>query len=330
MVSAEYLQKLAELDNAETFGEVALRIFRHQSEHNTIYHNYIKALKIAPSSVDHWKKIPFLPVELWKRHQVVTGKFEPEVIFSSSSTTGTGQSLHPVRSRAFYHEVCREAFEYVYGSLSAFEVLALLPSYLEREGSSLVDMAACFMSYSGQQQEGFYLYDHEALLQRIEQAHNAGKRVLLIGVTYALLDLAKARNILPPQTIVMETGGMKGRRKEMIRDEVHEILRTSFGLATIHSEYGMTEMLSQAYAPGNGQFICPPWVKVIGREMTDPLSVGLEECNAALNIIDLANADSCAFIATQDVGVIHKNGNFEVKGRFDHAEARGCNLLVAN
>jgi hypothetical protein len=329
MEHAEYLQMLAELKGADAFGEAAIHLFRLQAEHNPMYKNYLKALKIAPERVDQWKKIPFLPVELWKSGSIMTGDFRPEEVFSSSSTTGTGRSLHPVRSLEFYHGVCRHSFERFYGPLQAFEVLALLPSYLERNGSSLVEMASWFMKCSGQSEEGFFLYDHTALLERAWQAQRQGRKVLLLGVTYALLDLADGDVRLPPHTVVMETGGMKGRRREMIREEVHTMLQSGLGVASIHSEYGMTEMLSQAYALENGLFCCPPWVKVAGRDLTDPLQLGGEGRNVALNIIDLANVDSCAFIATQDVGVVHANGTFEVKGRFDHAEVRGCNLLVA-
>jgi hypothetical protein len=307
------------------FHEVALEMFRYQSEHNVLYKNYLSLLKIAPQEIKKVEEIPFLPIQFFKSHKVVSGEFADEMVFTSSSTSGTGESKHHVCSLQVYEDSFLQGFEYFYGNPEDWTVFALLPSYLERSGSSLVYMAQKLISLSCDARSGFFLYDHKNLLSLIHEACAEKRKVLLLGVTYALLDLSGP---LPDGVVVMETGGMKGRRAELTREQVHEELRIHLGVNTVHSEYGMTELLSQAYSKGEGLFQCPPWMKVLIREVNDPLCLAKQGKTGGVNVIDLANVHSCAFIATQDLGKIHPNGMFEIQGRFDHAEIRGCNLMV--
>jgi phenylacetate-coenzyme A ligase PaaK-like adenylate-forming protein len=306
--------------------EAALEIFRHQAEHCDIYHQYLKAIKVNALEIQSATDIPYLPISFFKTHRVSTGDFTPEITFTSSGTSGLNTSRHPVRSLDFYRRAFQQAFELQYGSPSDFVIFALLPSYLEREGSSLILMAEELIGQA-QPGSGFFLRHHEELRSLLLENENAGKKNLLLGVTFALLDFAETMPTSLPNTIIMETGGMKGRRKELIREEVHRILKDAFQVKHIHSEYGMTELLSQAYSHGEGIFRCPPWMRLTVRDVQDPLS-NYTTGKGGLNIIDLANIDSCAFIATQDLGIVHPNGTFEVTGRFDHADVRGCNLMV--
>ena len=314
----------------QDFDAMAMDIFIHQSTHNKIYQRYLDVRGIQPKNITEVKDIPFLPIALFKTSKVISG---PEHLYdfwySSSGTTGQENSRHYVWSKAFYLEHCVNNFEAVYGSLEDFHVLALLPSYLEREGSSLVDMAAHFIEKSKSDQSGFYLYEHEALLEKIESLKGDRKKILLLGVTFALLDLAE---IIDGRTdfgevIVMETGGMKGRRKEMIREEVHTVLQAAFKIEHIHSEYGMTELMSQAYSPGEGKFWCSPFMKVLIRDVYDPFTY-TSGTTGAINVIDLANFHSCSFIETEDLGLQNKDGSFTVLGRMDNSETRGCNLMI--
>lgn len=320
--------QLLSLETPEAFEATALEVFRYQSGHCSVYKDYLNALQVDPQNVHHVQNIPFLPIEFWKHREVMTGAFEPEAIFTSSSTTGNGESRHFVEHLVWYKTISRRVFQHFYGSLNNWVIVALLPAYMERSGSSLVWMAEDFIAASGHPESGTYLYNHQALLQTMERCAQQGKPVLLLGVTFALLDLAEYSGPLPGNVTVMETGGMKGRRREMVRDEVHDILTSAFGVTTIHSEYGMTELMSQAYSQGNGLFRCPPWMRVSVREVTDPLSNGLVGKTGGLNVVDLANLSSCCFIATQDIGVVYPDQVFEVRGRFDQAEVRGCNLMV--
>jgi len=305
---------------------VALEIFRHQAKHCDIYHQYLQAIKVDALEIQNASDIPYLPISFFKTHRVITGHFTPEITFTSSGTSGSNTSRHLVRSIDTYRTAFHRAFELQYGSPSDYTIFALLPSYLEREGSSLILMVEELIAQA-QPSSGFFLKHQEQLQSLLIENEKAGKKNLLLGVTFALLDFAEAMPTQLPNTIIMETGGMKGRRKELIREEVHRILKDAFQVENIHSEYGMTELLSQAYSQGEGIFHCPPWMCVSVRDVQDPLS-NYATGKGGLNIMDLANIDSCAFIATQDLGTVHPNSTFEVTGRFDHADVRGCNLMV--
>nr|WP_262918295.1 acyl transferase [Mucilaginibacter straminoryzae] len=306
-----------------------MQVFHFQAEYNTVYKTFINGLGINPADVTHLSQIPFLPVEFFKAHQVVSSRQSAEVVFTSSGTTGMITSSHYVTDVNWYCESFRRGFNYFYGDVSNYCLLALLPAYLEREGSSLIYMAEDFIRESGHPDSGFYLYNHQELHEQLLKQKQNKQPTLLLGVTFALLDFVEQYQVDFPELIVMETGGMKGRRKEMIREELHAILTKGFGVKTIHSEYGMTELLSQAYSKGDGVFNCPPWMKIITRDTNDPLQILPAGKTGGVNIIDLANINSCAFIATQDLGKVHPDGSFEVLGRFDNADIRGCNLLIA-
>lgn len=322
-------QQVFSISNRQQFDETALQVFRFQAESNAIYSQFIKGLNIDPASINDIYKIPFLPVEFFKSQEIVSSPDEPQVTFTSSGTTGMITSRHIVTDVSWYEQSFRRAFELFYDDIRNYCVLALLPSYLEREGSSLIYMADDLIKQSENPDSGFYLYNHEDLYQQLQKQQAEGKPTLLIGVTFALLDFVEQYRIDFPELIVMETGGMKGRRKEMIREELHETLTNGFGVRHIHSEYGMTELLSQAYSKGVGIFNCPPWMKIITRDTNDPITTLTGGRTGGINIIDLANINSCSFIATQDLGKIYADGSFEVLGRFDNADIRGCNLLIA-
>lgn len=310
----------------QTFDAVALETFRFQYAHNPVYREFCDTLNKTSSTVKAVGDVPFLPVELFKTHHVYASEKTPEVIFTSSGTTGMITSRHAVADVSLYEESFRRAFEIFYGDIREWTVLALLPSYLEREGSSLVHMADALIKASQHSDSGFYLHDYAKLSEKLRALK--GKKVLLLGVTYALLDLAEQFPQPLEHVVIMETGGMKGKRKEMVRDEVHAILKNAFHVSAIHSEYGMTELLSQAYSKGDGIFNCPPWMKIIVREMNDPFSVAENGKTGGVNIIDLANRYSCSFLATSDLGKKYPDGSFEILGRFDFSDVRGCNLMV--
>lgn len=310
------------------FEELALEVFRFQSKVNPVYKKYLEILKVDAFKVNSIGDIPFLPISLFKSQQIIAEGFEPEKVFTSSGTTGTETSKHYVASLALYEKSFRKSFELFYGNVSDYCILALLPSYLEREGSSLVYMASDLIEKSNNPSSGFYLNNTSELVDALLKSESQGKPCLLLGVTFALLDLAKSVNLSLKNTIVMETGGMKGRGKELVREEAHEIMQKSFGVEKIHSEYGMTELLSQAYSKGDGFFSCPPWMSIKIRDPYDPFSLIAEGKTGAINIIDLANLYSCAFIQTDDLGKTYENGNFEVIGRMDGSQIRGCNLLT--
>lgn len=316
------------LNNRKAFDKLALKVFRYQHEQNAVYRAFCDYLKVDVQSVKTIAQIPFLPIQFFKTHKVVCGEPDIEQIFTSSGTTGMSTSQHLVSDVSMYEQSYRLGFSEFYGNIEDYVVLALLPSYLEREGSSLIYMVEDLIKRSHQPESGFYLHNLDDLADKLKKLDASGRNVLLIGVTYALLDLAEQHSFALQNTIVMETGGMKGRRREMIREELHEILCQGFGVPSIHSEYGMTELLSQAYSLGNGLFECPPWMHLLVRDTEDPLSYIDSGKTGGMNIIDLANLNSCAFIATQDLGKIHPNGSFEVLGRFDHSDLRGCNLMV--
>lgn len=308
--------------NAARFDDAALRIFRMQAQRCEPYRRYLELTGIRPSDIASASQIPFLPIELFKTHRVYCGEREPEALFTSSSTGGTGESKHYVASLEAYDEVYTRGFEKFYGPAADWSIYALLPSYLEREGSSLVRMADGLIRRG--RGGGFYLYDHDRLMDDM-RADNGPK--ILLGVTYALLDLAERGEKLPDGTVVMETGGMKGRREEMPKEEMHRLLAAAFGVERIHSEYGMAELMSQAYSDGRGIFRTPPWMRITLRDLNDPFRT-FDEGRGGICITDLANISSCAFIQTQDIGTVLPDGCFTVDGRAERSDIRGCNLLV--
>lgn len=322
-------QQIFGISNNEQFADTALQVFRQQARHCVVYSEFIKGLRVDVDSVRTIEQIPFLPIEFFKLHKVVSNTDAVEITFTSSGTTGMITSRHPVTDIGWYVESFRKAFELFYGDIKDYTVLALLPAYLEREGSSLIYMAEDMIKQSDNADSGFYLYNHEELYHQLKKQKEYNKPTLLLGVTFALLDFVDNYQIDFPELIVMETGGMKGRRKEMIREELHDILTKGFSVNAIHSEYGMTELLSQAYSKGNGIFETPPWMRIITRDTNDPVTLTSDGKAGGINIIDLANLNSCSFLATQDLGRVYANGSFEVLGRFDNADIRGCNLLIA-
>jgi phenylacetate-coenzyme A ligase PaaK-like adenylate-forming protein len=322
-------QQVFSISNNEQFVDAALQVFRFQAENCEVYREFISNLDIEPRSVQSINDIPFLPISFFKSHEVISDDEKVEATFTSSGTTGMINSKHLVTDVSWYEESFRNAFNLFYGDIRQYCVLALLPSYLEREGSSLIYMAEDLVKQSANPDSGFYLYNHDDLFHQLKKQQELQKPTLLIGVTFALLDFVEQYQINFPQLIVMETGGMKGRRKEMIREELHKTLCSGFGVKHIHSEYGMTELLSQAYSKGDGIFNCPPWMRIITRDTNDPMTNLADDHTGGINVIDLANINSCSFIATQDLGKVYADGSFEVLGRFDNSDIRGCNLLIA-
>ena len=325
------------IHNVDEFTEIALSVFNFQVEENPVYNRYINTLKINVSDVISLEQIPFLPVEFFKTHQVST-KSKSEALnvklFTSSGTTGNITSKHYVNDVGIYELSYLQGFQHFYGDVENYCILALLPSYLERDGSSLIYMANDLINKSKHPKSGFYLNNYKELLATLKELETKKQKTILLGVSYALLDLAELMDekgfekFRFKNTIVMETGGMKGKRREMLKEELHAVLCHSFGVDVIHSEYGMTELLSQAYSKGNGIYNCPPWMKVLIRDVNDPFSFLSSEKTGGINVIDLANINSCSFIATQDLGQLHSNGSFKILGRFDNSDIRGCNLLV--
>lgn len=306
-----------------------MSVFRYQAENSAVYGQYLSGLGVKPGNVKSIAEIPFLPIEFFKSHNVISGpESGNEVVFTSSGTTGALQSRHLVSDLSLYERSFRDGFELFYGPVKDLAFFALLPSYLEREGSSLIYMVEDLMKNSGYSKSGFYLENHDELISNLKEAETKNQKTILLGVTYALLDLIEISRLDLKNTIIMETGGMKGKRKEMVREELHKVLCNGFGVEKIHSEYGMTELLSQAYSKGDGIFYCPPWMKVIIRDTNDPFSFLPENKTGGINVIDLANLNSCSFIATQDLGKLYSDGSFEVLGRFDNSDIRGCNLLI--
>jgi Acyl-protein synthetase, LuxE len=309
------------------FEALALEVFRFQSTNNPIYKAYLEALNVNPLFIVSIKQIPFLPIRFFKSHAVQSTLFEPAAIFESSGTTGSINSSHLVKNLSLYEESFIRGFELFYGPVKEYCILGLLPSYLERNNSSLVYMVDKLIQLSKHPQSGFYLDEYEKLYIILSELEKRKQKIILIGVTFALLDFAEKYSLPLCHTIIMETGGMKGRREEMIRLQVHDSLKKSLGVSVIHSEYGMTELLSQAYSKGEGIFNCPPWMKVMVRDEEDPLLVK-ENGSGVINVIDLANIYSCSFIATDDAGKINADGSFEVLGRMDGSDLRGCSLMV--
>ena len=346
MTKSNIINRIFSIDSARAFHTLAMEVFTFQYSHNVVYREFCDALRRTPANVENVTYIPFLPVEMFKSHEVVSFPGEEEAVFYSSGTTtsqshseiGSGAdnhnemfanlSKHYIKDLALYRRSFSEGFRRFYGEPAQYCILALLPSYLERDGSSLVFMVDDLIRQSEHPDSGFYLDDFQALSEKLVSLAGSGDKVLLLGVSFGLLDLAGTHPTKINNTVVMETGGMKGRRREMIREELHGLLREAFGVDVVHSEYGMTELLSQAYSKGNGLFACPPWMRVLIRDSNDPLHITDGRRAGGINIIDLANIFSCSFLATQDLGKIHPGGMFEVLGRFDNSDVRGCNLLV--
>jgi hypothetical protein len=316
------------ISSKKEFEKIALKVFRIQFDNNLVYQEFCKLLKKNKENVKSLIEIPFLPIQFFKSHDVLSSSKPIQTTFTSSGTTGMTTSKHLVTDVSLYEESYRNAFSEFYGNIEDYCVLALLPSYLVREGSSLIHMVDDLIQSSNHKDSGFYLNNYEELIAKLLELESSGQNVILIGVTYALLDLIEIHQFQLKNTIIMETGGMKGKRKEMIREELHEILCKGFGVPVIHSEYGMTELLSQAYSLGNGIFECPNWMQILIRETEDALSYVKEGKTGGINVIDLANINSCSFIATQDLGKKYRNHSFEVLGRFDNSDIRGCNLMV--
>ncbi len=337
MIRKDYYERLVSIKNEKEFEDLALEVFRFQSLHNKVYSKFLSNLKISIEEIKNVNEIPFLPVEFFKSSKILSGDDNYQIVFTSSGTTGEQVSSHYVKDSVLYEKVFTEIFSATYGSIKDYVLLALLPSYLEREGSSLIYMVKKLISDTGSGESGFYLHDHEKLFSVLKNLQQQKKKAILFGVTYALLDFVSNHKLNFPELIVMETGGMKGKRREMVREEVHSLLCNGFGVKEIFSEYGMTELLSQAYSKGNGIFKPPTWMRVLIRDPYDPLiTIGMDAINrvptttptGGINIIDLANIDSCAFIATQDLGKVYYDKSFEVIGRFDFSDVRGCNLMV--
>lgn len=323
--------KIFSLTTPDKFNQLALAVFQFQVMENPVYKQYVETLKINIDEVSEIGQIPFLPIEFFKTH-AITSKSEntnsKSETFTSSGTTGSLQSKHFVSDITVYEKSYLKAFELFYGNIKEYCILALLPSYLQREGSSLIYMTDDLIKKSTHPESGFYLNNYAELIEKIHKLEQQKQKTLLMGVTYALLDLIEKQNFSLNYTIIMETGGMKGKRKEIVREELHAILCKGFGVNAIHSEFGMTELLSQAYSKGKGIFYCPPWMKILIRDTNDPFAFLPVNKTGGINVIDLANINSCSFIATQDLGKAFPDNSFEVLGRFDNSDIRGCNLLV--
>jgi phenylacetate-coenzyme A ligase PaaK-like adenylate-forming protein len=316
------------ISSQKQFEKITLKVFRFQYENNIVYREFCDFMKTDVAKVKSLQQIPFLPIQFFKSHTVVSNENTIEKTFSSSGTTGINTSKHFVTAISLYEESYRKGFSQFYGNIEDYTILALLPSYLEREGSSLIYMFEDLIKRTNNPESGFYLHNHPELIEKLIKLDLYGQNVILIGVTYALLDLIENYEFQLKNTIIMETGGMKGKRKEMIREELHHQLCQGFGVTAIHSEYGMTELLSQAYSLGNGVFECPSWMQILIRDTEDALTYVPDGKSGGINLIDLANINSCSFIATQDLGKKNPNNSFEVLGRFDNSDIRGCNLMV--
>jgi phenylacetate-coenzyme A ligase PaaK-like adenylate-forming protein len=323
------IKQLFNIQSDEEFTQIALQLFHLQHNHNKIYRKFCDLLKVSPKEITSLDKIPFLPIEFFKSEKVITGEFVPQQTFLSSGTTGQNQSKHLVKDLKIYEESFVKGFNQFYGDVEGYCFLALLPSYMEREGSSLIYMAEYLVKHSNHPLSGFYLDEYDKLIQTIEQLKKTNQKIILLGVSFALLDFAEKYQVDLSDVIIMETGGMKGRRKELTRAELHQIYKERFNVSAIHSEYGMTELLSQAYSFGEGIYQSPNWMKVLIRDINDPFTFLTEQKTGGVNVIDLANVDSCAFIATQDLGKKNNDNSFEILGRFDNSDLRGCNLLIS-
>lgn len=308
------------------FNEYCLKLFQHQSENNAIYRQYISLINFDTSKVTHFSKIPFLPISFFKSHSIKTGEFESSHVFKSSSTTGQQRSQHHIKEITWYHQNARKCFEHAFGDLDQYTFMGLLPNYLEQDASSLVSMVDFFMMEAQKHRNFFFLINHDLLFQKLTQFQN--ENVILFGVSFALLDFSGLYCGDFPNLKIIETGGMKGRKKEIIKSDLYQTIEGAFPKSSIFSEYGMTELLSQAYSKNDGKYKPPPWFKVLPRCINDPLSEEQFNTQCALNIIDLANQDSCCFIATDDIGKVYEDGSFEILGRLDHSDIRGCSQMA--
>lgn len=324
---AETVSRLFNINNEVAFNVALNTVFQFQYTNNAIYRQWCNLNGLNDSQLITPETVPYLPISFFKTHAVLSTSFTAEQIFESSGTTGTINSKHYVKDIAVYEQSFNTAFQQFYGNATNYCVIGLLPSYLERNNSSLVFMVNELIEQSKHPLSGFYLNEFDKLYSVLQQLEQQKQPTLLIGVTFGLLDFAEQYALPLNHSIIMETGGMKGRRRELTRQEVHALLQQCFGVSSIHSEYGMTELLSQAYSTGNGKFVCPPWMKVVVRDEDDPLHIKTSG-KGILNIIDLANVYSCSFIATDDIGVLYKDGSFEVQGRMDNSDIRGCSLLA--
>ena len=317
-----------DLINDENFDHHALEVFRFQAKNNVLYKKYLNLLHIEISAIKELEQIPFLPIQFFKTHKILSTINKVQKMFLSSGTTGMSQSKHYITNIQLYENSYLKGFQRFYGNIEDYIILALLPNYLERKGSSLVYMVNDLIQKSNSIESGFYLNNLENLSNKLTDLDKKNKKILLIGVSFALLDLIEFKKFNLKNTIVMETGGMKGKRKELVKEELHQMLCKGFGVKKIHSEYGMTELLSQGYSKGDGIFKTPPWMKILIRDTEDALTILPQSRTGGINVIDLANINSCSFIATQDLGKIHPDGTFEILGRFDNSDIRGCNLMV--
>lgn len=322
-------EKIFSINSDIEFEKIALEVFRFQADNNPVYAQYLKCLNKKVDDINTVDKIPFLPIEFFKSKEIISGDKAAQIVFTSSGTSGNNTSKHFVPDLALYEKSFTLGFEQYYDAVEDYCILALLPSYLEREGSSLIYMMEKMIATSKNPNSGFYLHNHDELISTIKSEKQKGSKILLLGVSFALLDLAEAYKLDFSDIIIMETGGMKGRRKEITREELHKFLCSRFNVTEIHSEYGMTELLSQAYSKGNSLFNTPWWMKIIIRDAYDPFTKEIKGRTGGVNIIDLANIYSCSFIETQDLGRIHKCGGFEILGRFDNSQLRGCNMLIS-
>ncbi|MBL4592579.1 MAG: acyl transferase [Flavobacteriales bacterium] len=317
------------IETEQEFNEVSLKIFNYQYNNNSVYKKFCELLKVSLNDVTTINQIPFFPIEFFKTHIIKSGEFKEQQMFLSSGTTGQIQSKHFVKDISLYEKSYNKAFAQFYGNIENYCVLALLPSYLEREGSSLIYMVDDLIKKSKHPKSGFFLENQSELIEILKKMNKNEQKTILFGVSFALLDLAEKYEINLSNVIIMETGGMKGRRKELTRNELHNIYKKSFNVSEVHSEYGMTELLSQAYSTESGVFKTPSWMKVMIRDINDPFSIVEDNKTGGINVIDLANIDSCSFIATQDLGKKNNNEEFEVLGRFDNSDLRGCNMLIS-
>jgi phenylacetate-coenzyme A ligase PaaK-like adenylate-forming protein len=321
-------EQIFNITSEDNFKKMALTVFKHQFKNNKVYRSFCDLIYVHPSDVTKIEEIPFLPIQFFKSRKVLSSIDEIQEVFTSSGTTGSITSKHFVTDISLYKESYLEGFKHFYGNIEDYVVLALLPNYLERKGSSLVFMVDDLIKKSKNSESGFYLNNIDELAQKLIKLDENGQKIVLMGVSFALLDLVEKHQFSLKNTIIMETGGMKGRRKELVREELHQLLQDGFKVDEIHSEYGMTELLSQGYSKGKGVFETPPWMKILARDTEDALTILPIGKAGGINVIDLANYNSCSFIATQDLGKVHKNGTFEIIGRFDTSDIRGCNLMV--
>ncbi len=326
MLLNNLIKNIFKINSDEEFNDFAIQIFHHQYRYNLIYKNFVDLNAINVDSIKTFEDIPFLPIGFFKTHKIITGDTHTDHFFKSSGTTGMERSTHYIKDIKLYEESFLHGFKHFFGDISKFTILALLPNYIEQKDSSLIYMVSKLIELTKDTDSGFYLNNYAELHEKLKKTRN--KNVILIGVTYALLDLAEQFPINIPDAIIMETGGMKGRRKELIREELHETLCNSFGVKSIYAEYGMTELLSQAYSKAIGVYHAPPWMKILIRDIDDPFALAGYNKAGGVNVIDLANINSCSFIATQDIGKKYDNNTFEILGRFDNSDVRGCNLMV--